>query len=131
MSALPSPPPTEEVRFPYAGGHFQAVAICPRAKNLYSFVKNLIVVRLREHPLRDRTIRAGASLRSFTTTDYVKLSTTPWSLWAMPLAFAAEADFSAMSPVAWKVQSVGRARPSPASRERDPRRGRHRHLHDA
>jgi serine protease inhibitor len=72
-----------EVRLPYAGGRFQAVAIMPEGQNLNTFVR----------------------FPRFTTTTHVNLNNTLSAL-GMPLAFGLQADFSAMSPIALHVQSV-------------------------
>ena len=94
----------EEVRLPYAGDHFEAVAIMPEGQSLYSFVKSLNAARL-ESILAATKQSAQVRLPRFTTTNYVKLNNT-LSAMGMPLAFASDADFSAMSPVPLKVQSV-------------------------
>jgi serpin B len=94
----------QEVRLPYAGGHFEAVAIMPEGQNLNSFLRNLNPARL-DSILAATEHSAQVRLPRFTTTNYVKLNNT-LSTMGMPLAFTSGADFSAMSPVPLQVQNA-------------------------
>jgi serpin B len=97
-------PSYREVRLPYAGGHFQAVAVMPEGEDLKSFVRTLDPARL-DSILTATQQSAAVSFPRFTTTTSVNLNRTLAGM-GMPLAFVSQADFSAMSPVPMQVQSV-------------------------
>lgn len=94
----------DEVRLPYSGGDYQAVAIMPKGRTLQDFVVALTPAGL-DQILAAPQERADIQVPKFSDEGYMNLNQT-LSAMGMPLAFTAAADFSAMSPTGLQVQSV-------------------------
>lgn len=94
----------DEVRLPYTGGDYQAVAIMPKGRPLQDFVRALTLSSL-DQILAAPQERADIQFPKFSDDGYVNLNQA-LSAMGMPVAFTPAANFSAMSPTSLQVQSV-------------------------
>ncbi|PZS12339.1 MAG: hypothetical protein DLM57_19195 [Pseudonocardiales bacterium] len=103
--AAVSTPGYDAVQLPYQGGRFAALVVMPKGQDLAPFVNGLTADRLHQISTSLREQPASLRMPRFGAQTYTRLDDTLKAM-GMPRAFTGSADFSRLSPVPMKVQSV-------------------------